>query len=475
MKAQLILIAVRFIVGAIALGLGVWYLSSSIGGAAITYTSMDTFLNSIGGSGDIASANGCFLCGYIAELFGVIGRAAEMFWTAMVGNLWIVMAIGFGVFLFIHTGMYLFDAMKKTATLDEKEKKLELKAWGDKIWHQGLRVVIVGALMGALNMGGTAALRTVSQITITPVMFVGAELSMAASGISDSATCDVTMSETDDILNPILKPFMCTMGNLNSVMLAGAAGGFSLMNYAWLGLGGGAFTWIAGLALVFMFLIIGFNLFFQVLSVIFKLIFIIIFMPILLAAAAFEPVWKLAAGLVDKAIKMLVQSAIQIVGITLKILILYATVSYAADEYFPGPNDGYSAILPPLMGQTVKNPDSQTLSVMNVFSECERVSLTDGKMDADKFKACFNSKKAEVESKHPGAFDFMSDGLGFLLLMFGLFLLYYYAIAPKIDEILPKESKESFDIGGDIKKLGKLIWNAPVQIAEKLTKSLGKK
>ena len=47
-------------------------------------------------------------------------------------------------------------------------------------------------------------------------------------------------------------------------MLAGAAGGFAMMNYAWLDMGGGAFTWLAGLSLVLMFLIIGFDLFFQI-------------------------------------------------------------------------------------------------------------------------------------------------------------------------------------------------------------------
>ena len=237
---------------------------------------------------------------------------------------------------------------------------------------------------------------------------------------------------------------MCVIGNINSVMLAGAAGGFALMNYAWLDMGGGAFTWIAGLALVLMFLIIGFDLFFQILSVVFKLVFLIIFLPLLLAAAAFEQTWKLADGVVKNAINMLVKSAVQIVGITLKVLVIYATVSFAADEYFPGPNDGYSAILPPMMGQTVQNPDAQTLSVMEVFSTCEQVALTDGEMDAEKFKNCFTARRAEVERKYPGAFDFMSDGWDFLLLMFGLFLLYFYVVQPKIDGILGKDSKEQF-------------------------------
>ena len=477
MKAQLIMIAIRLLMGAIALGLGIWYLSSSISGAALTYTSMSGFMNAVGATdGNVANVNGCFMCGYISELFSVISRATELFWTAMVDNLWILMALGFGIFLFIHTAKYLFDASKKNANLDGKENNLDFKSWFDKVWRQGARIMIVGAFMGALGMGGTAALRTVANITITPVMFVGAELSMAASGVSDAASCGAldTVNTGDNLLNPILQPFMCVIGNINSVMLAGAAGGFALMNYAWLDMGGGAFTWIAGLALVLMFLIIGFDLFFQILSVVFKLVFLIIFLPLLLAAAAFEQTWKLADGVVKNAINMLVKSAVQIVGITLKVLVIYATVSFAADEYFPGPNDGYSAILPPMMGQTVQNPDAQTLSVMEVFSTCEQVALTDGEMDAQKFKNCFTARRAEVERKYPGAFDFMSDGWDFLLLMFGLFLLYFYVVQPKIDGILGKDSKEQFDFGTWTKDLGKKIWSAPQQIFEAISKAFGK-
>lgn len=477
MKAKLIMIAIRFIMGAIALGIGIWYLSSSIGGAAITYTSMNNFMGAIGvENGDIASANGCFLCGYIQELFSVIGKSAEMFWTAMVDNIWILLAIGFGIFLFVYTAQYLFDAAKKAATLDTKEKKLELQAWFDKVWRQGARILIVGAMMGVLGMGGTAALKTVANITITPVLYVGAELSMAATGVSDAAQCGAltTVNETDEVLNPILQPFMCVMGNINSVMLAGAAGGFSLMNYAWLDMGGGIFTWLAGLTLVLMFLVIGFDLVFQILSVVFKLVFLVIFLPLLLAAAAFEQTWSLAGGVVKNAINMLVKTAVQVVGITLKVLITYAIVAYAADAYFPGPRDGYSAVLPPLMGQQVENPDAQTLSVMNVFSTCEKVATADGQMDADKFKSCFTAQKAQVESKYPGAFDFMKDGWDFLLMMFLLFLLYFYAIKPKVDGIITANSKEQFDFGNWAKDLGKKIWDSPKQIFENISKAMGK-
>lgn len=474
MKAKLISMAIRFIMGAIALGLGIWYMSSALSGAALTYTSVDNFMNAIGAGDNIASANGCFLCGYIAELFSVIGNAAEMFWTAMLDNIWILLAIGFGIFLVVYSAQYIFDAAKKTATLDTKEKKLEFAAWFDKVWRQGARVMLVGVLLGMMGMGGTNALRTISNMTIRPVLYVGAELSMMASGVTDATQCSATDVQTDEILNPILQPFMCTMGNLNSVMLAGAAGGFALMNYAWLGMGGGAFTWIAGLALVIMFLVIGFDLFFQVLSVIFKLVFIIIFLPLIIAAFAFEGTWKLAGGVVGNAVDMLVKSAVQIVAISLKILIIYATVSFAADEYFPGPNDGYSAIMPPLMGRSVENPDAQTLSVMNVFATCERVGLADGEMDADKFKDCFTAQRAMVERQYPGAFDFLDDGFDFLLIMLFMFVLYFFAISPKVDAMLGKGSKEQFDFGAWSRDLGKKIWGAPQQIFDKIASAMSK-
>ena len=476
-KAKIILLCVKFLMGAIALGLGIWYVSSSINGDAISYTSMDNFLNAIGAGDDIANANGCFLCKYVSELFGVLGDATEMFWDTIVNTLWILMAIGFGIYIFIYTGTYIYDAAKKTAKIDTSEKKIELKPWFDKIWHQGARILICGALLGTFSMGGVTALRYVTRITVTPVMFVGAELGMAATGVSESTQCGAmdTVESSDDILNPVLQPFMCSIGNLNATMLAGAAGGFSMMNYAWMGMGGGAITWIAGLSLVIMFLIIGFNLFFEVLSVIFKLIFIIIFMPLLIAAAAFEPVWKTASGLLNKSIGMLATSAVKIVAISLKIIVIYATVSFAADAHFPGPVDGYNTVFPPMLGQSIQNPDAQTLSVMNTFTECEHVALVNGKMDADKFKNCFTAHRATVERRYPGAFDFLGDGWGFLMMMIGIFALYYWVIAPEIDKIFTPVGKSDFDFGGNIKQLGKNIWNLPVQITEKITSAFGKK
>ena len=466
-KKWLIEKAFKIVICAILLGVGIWYLSSSIGGASLSYTSMDTFMHQIDNGVDESGVPGCFLCKYIGDLFATLGRATEMFWNGIVHNLWIIMAIGFGIFIILHTLKFLRDQAesKDIKDLTDAEPKIDFKKWFDQVWKTGVRVMIVGALIGALNWSGTGALRTITNITVTPVMYVGSMLSMGATGVISDAQCEIntTPQTAEDILNPVLKPFMCVMGNLNTVMLAGAGGGFALMNYAWMDMGGGVFTWLAGLALVIMFLIIGFDLLFQVLTVIFKLIFIIIFMPVLLAAVAFEQVWALAKGLMNSAISMLVNSAVAILKISLKICIVYAVVYFSATQY------GFTTILPPLLG----NIRDETITeksemVFNTFATCEKTSLTDGEIDKVKFKNCFEHQRTIVVAKYPDAFDFMSNGLEFLLFMIGVAFLYFWIVSPKINALLPGDQKETFDYGQWLKDFGKATVNAPHTVYTKV-------
>lgn len=470
----------KIVLGAIALGIGIWYLSSSIGGASLSYTSVDTLMQQIGAGQHASDVPGCFLCGYLSDLFNVLGRATESFWTGIVKNLWIVMIVGFGIFIIFHTLQILRDqaTSKDIKDLTDAEPKLDFAKWFDKVWKTGLRVLLAGALIGVLNWTGTASLRAITNVTVTPVMFLGAELSRGATGVIKGSQCNITVTpqSEEDILMPVLNPFMCVMSNLNTVMLAGAGGGFALMNYAWISdLGGGVFTWIAGLALVIMFLVIGFDLLFQVLTVIFKLIFVIIFMPLLLAAAAFEQVWGLAKGLLNSSISMLVNSAVAIIKISLKICILYAIVYFSADNYYPGPSDGFTSILPPLLSEvSTENMDAQTMSVMAVFSKCEQVALVDGKIEKDKFVTCFDAERAIVEQKYPDAFKFMSNGFDFLMFMIGIAFLYFWILSPKIDEMLAKDGKEPFDYGQWMKDLGKNAYNAPYKAYSKVKELIDK-
>ena len=468
LKKWLIEKGIKLLVGAIALGVGIWYVSHSIGGASLSYTSMNNFMTQISSNSGPNTVNGCFLCVYIEKLFEVLGNATEMFWNALVGNLWILMALGYGIFIVIHTINYMREnaTSKDVKDLTDAEPKFDFKKWFDKVWKTGLRIIIAGAVLGAIKWGGTDVLKITTSIIVEPVLYLGTVLSEAVTEVI-SGSHPFMSNITSNPLMSVLQPFMSVMDNLNTVMLAGAGGGFALMNYAWLGMGGGIFTWLAGLTLVIMFLFIGFDLVFQVLNVLFKLIFIIIFMPLMIAAAAFEKVWSLAKGIMNSGINMLITSAVSILKISLKITIIYAIVYYAADTFYPEPADGFTSILPPLLGKiTPQNTDAKAMAVQKVFTTCEQVSLVDGEIDKDKFLACFNTQKQVIESRYPGAFDFMDDGLDFMLFMIGIWFLYFWVVSPKVDALLNvnKESKEKFDYGQWVKDFGTTMYGAPGKI-----------
>jgi len=492
-KIKIILLIAR-IIGVLALlGLGIWYLSSSIGGSALTYTSVDGFLHAIDADQSVDNIGTKFLGAYVIQLLAMLGTASEMFWSGIVNNLWILMMAGFAIFMFISAIKYLWDKMKANASYSTKANDLDFKTWFDPVWKLGLRVLIAGTAIGVLSMGGTQALQTISDILISPILYVGSMLAMMASNVGSATDCNAIMgvSELPGAMHAVSGSFMCVMGNLYAIMLAGAAGGFSLMNYAWLGLGGGLLTWIAGLTCVIAFLIIGFDLFFQIFSVLFKVVFVIIFLPVLIAAFAYETVWKVASGLFRKALGFVIKAAISVVSITLKIVLLFSIIYYAADALFPAPVDNYTVILPPLFQEQIStNTTAQTEDIMYVFQKCESESKdADGLVDADLFKPCFLREKEIIEAAHPGqnVFGFLKNGWELFITVITLFLLYYYVLSPRIDKLLPAgkvklpifqtedtdmSTGEEFDIGKWTYDLGQKIWRAPRKWIEGAAKKM---
>ncbi|MCL2737688.1 MAG: hypothetical protein FWE17_02400 [Alphaproteobacteria bacterium] len=496
-KAALIFTAIRLIIGIAVIGVAVSYMSRSIDGVVVSYVSLDSFLRAIGacdayGNCDIAYTSGCFLCKYVEQLFFIIGDAAYAFWDALIGNIWILMSVGFVIFLFHHSYKHIRDANAAAATQHAQEKKFDFKAWFDPVWKLGVRVFVVGALLGVVGYGGAPVVKTVADVTITPVMFIGSSLATVATGISDTAACGSGRGierEGTDILGPALQPFMCVIGNLNAVVLAGAAGGFALMNYTALGIGGGLWTWVAGLGIVIMFMFIGFNIFFKILSVVFQLVFLIIFLPLFMAAWAYEKEWTLMAGSVSNAIGMLAKCAVRIIAITLQILIFYGMVQFVAIEFFPGTDEsraaGYTVLLPAGIldnqGMGAQGPtDRQTASVMEVFSRCEAVGTADGVMNKNAFRDCFRAERAKVEAIYPGAFDFMRQGWSFLWMMIGLIFVYFFAVMKKVEDMLLGGKDNTgddlfgsgggtpFEYGSHVRQFGMSIWGVQKGIVNKI-------
>ena len=491
-KFQWISVILKVLGVLIALGLGVWYLSSAIGGGALTYTSTDNFLFAIGAKDGVEHVGTMFLGDYVVQLLNILGSASQLFWDSIVSNLWILMAAGFAIYLFISAIKYVWEKMKKNGEYSTSSNDIDFKTWFDPVWKLGLRIAIAGVAIGALSIRPSESLLAVSDILISPVLYIGSALSMAATNIGSVTECNVVFNsaQLQGAMAPVSGAFMCVLGNLYAIMLAGAAGGFALMNYAWMGLGGGMLTWGAGFALVLAFLIIGFDLFFQIFSILFKVVFVIIFLPILIAAAAYEQVWKIASGLFRKALGTVVSAAVAIISISLKITILFSIVYYAADSLFPGPaGDNYTSILPPMFEmQMTGKTTPQAQYVMNAFAKCEAESKdANGLVDADLFKPCFLEQKAQIEQVYPDAFDFLKDGWTFLLLMFGLIFAYYYVFVPRIDKLLPYgkvkiplahteetdlSTSEKFDIGKWTYDLGAKAWRAPRKWFDAAVKSM---
>jgi len=315
-------------------GVGIWYLNYSIGGMSVPYASMPRFLESIGacqdGVCDVSSANGCFLCGHVQQLFVIIGTATGVLWDAIVRHTWILMVFGLIIFMFWRAYQIIMESMKQSAKLtDLGERALKFEGWFKDVKPLAIRILMVGALLGVVGMGGRHALQATSDVVVYPVMYVGTSLAMAATGTGFVDNCVAMPFDVDNPMAIVNSSFMCIIGNLNVAILYGASSGFAMMNMAWMGMGGGILTWIGGLLLVLIFLYVGFGVLWKVLNVVFNLVFIIVFLPLLLAAFAFEGKWKLASGVSKSAIDILAKTSVSVIGITLQVMILSSLLSYA--------------------------------------------------------------------------------------------------------------------------------------------------
>lgn len=451
MKAAIIKAVIQIVLWAAALGIGVWYLYQSIPGASMSmqYTSVPRFLESIGackdGVCDIASANGCFLCPYVHSLFMIIGRATETLWGAIINHTWILLVIGLVVFMIWQAYQVIKKANEENAKLDTGKRELGFMEWFNAVKGQLIRVLIVGALLGAAGFGGTRIMRATSETIIYPVMSIGTSLSMAATGMAGNATCEMNAVNNENPMDRVSNSFVCVIGNLNSVVLLGANSGFAMMNFAWMDMGGGVLTWIAGLAIVLLFLYIGFNVMFKVMNVVFNLVFVIVFLPLLIAAFAFDK-WKIADGVSTGAVDMLAKTAVKVVGITIEVMIVSALVNYSFKSTM----------------------SSDPIAEQRIVEKCERMAANDkGEIVKESYKSCFVAERAA----NPDAFRYLDKGWDFLIMMLFIFTIYFALVDKKLQKIINTSDEGDdvyFKFGTNLKAFGTTVWNSVNQWLKKI-------
>ena len=477
MTIILVKLAIQIVLWAIVIGAGLWYMASSIdGGFDVPYPSMDRFLQTIGACQsnqpcDLASIKGCLLCPYVERLFLLIGDATETLWKVVIGHTWLLMAIGLVIVMFWQAYKILTDARKETQNAEaaDQAKKLAMDKWWEAIKQPFIRVLVVGALMGLIGAGGTGILKTMTNVVVYPIMTVGTALSTSALGIS-GAECGAEIRDNRiehfwdflpwvrrDVITaadirqnpmaPVSGRFMCIMGSLNAAILYGAAGGFAMMNFAWQGIGGGFFGWIAGLLIVLAFLYIGANVIFKVLNVVFNIVFMIMFLPLLLAAWAFETSWEIAKGVSTSVIDMLGKTTVKVLAISLEIMIFSAMISYARQETLSS------------------NPEVEQA----IFAKCERQATRGAKVDKDIYKDCFAAERRA----HPDAFQYLDRSWSFLIMLLFLIIIYKALVEKKLQERIQMSGEGSDNymrFGDGVKGFFTTAWKLPFQLLGRIVK-----
>jgi hypothetical protein len=421
------------------------------GGIVIQYMSMPKFLNSIGacdanGVCDLASVNGCFLCPYIQKLFFIIGQATEVLWEAIINYTWILLVIGLVIFMLWKAYQIIMEANKSNASLtDNGERKLEFSKWWDAVKGQAIRVLVICALLGAAGFGGAKTLQVTSNIIIYPTMIAGTSIAMAATGTGESATCRPQRHDRPNPMNAVSDLYLCIMGNLNAAILWGMATGFAIGDMAWAGMAGGIFTWLGGFLIVVAFIVIGLNLIFKMLNVVFSLAFLVIFAPLLLASYAFNETWSMAKGLSGGALKILAKTAVRSVGVVIEVLIISSMVNYTVRSVLSS------------------NPEKE----YKIMETCE-AKATDqktGKVKKNKFVRCFKVQRL----LNPDAFNYEGHGWEFLTTMFFFFLVYKVVIHKKLEGILDTSDGDAyFKFGDSLKGFFKSVGSLPFKLLKKI-------
>jgi hypothetical protein len=347
-----------------------------------------------------------------------------------------------------------YEVIKKSneenAALDAGDRKLDFSKWFEAVRKQFVRVLIAGALIGAAGFGGSKVLRQTANVIIYPVMSIGTSISLAATGMGTESLCGAEDGAAEGAAGPmsfVSDSFMCVIGNLNAAVLYGASSGFALMGFAWQGLGGGFLSWLGGLVVVLIFLYAGADILFKVLNVVFSLVFLIIFLPLLLAAHAFENL-NIAKGVSKGAIDILAKTTVRVIGITIEVMILSGMISYAQKETL----------------------SSDPAAEYAIIEKCERVAaLPGGGIDKISYRSCFVSERAA----NPTAFRYLYHGWDFLRMMLFMFLVYHVLMKERLGKIINTSDDAYFKFGDNLKSFGQTVWKFPSQLLKKIP--VGKK
>jgi hypothetical protein len=189
------------------------------------------------------------------------------------------------------------------------------------------------------------------------------------------------------------------------------------------------------------------------LNVVFNLVFLIIFLPLLLASFAFEKTWGIAKSISTGAIEILAKTAVRVIGITIEVMILSSMISYAKQE-------------------TLSSDPAVEYAILEKCEKAAERKDSTGKIKIDNtvYKSCFAAERAA----NPTAFRYLDNGWDFLMMMLFLFAVYHVLLRTRLQKIIDTSDDGAyFKFGDNLKTFGQTIWKLPSQIMKKIP--VGKK
>ncbi|MDR2685445.1 MAG: hypothetical protein LBB23_01575 [Rickettsiales bacterium] len=315
------------------------------------------------------SQTACIFCPHIRQLVGAMDNAALSVYEVFVNHIWVMMLLGFGVFATITAFQLLKKSADQTAQIEDLgERTFDFTKWIDTLWRQGVRIVIVGVILGAIGSLGSTMPRIATEITLKPILSMGTYISLGIAGLPDSL-CPNSLSLSENskvpfagegvprsggvvvnnspasagqgggITESATEPLLCFSNIITTITLAGAAKGFDTMNNAGINK---PILWFFGLALAVFFALYGVKLFFELMNILFTILFFIMFLPVIIAGYAFDNVWPVAKNITSNALSQTLGLAVAMVSLALKLSVFYYMIMFAVNNH---PSSPFAALL----------------------------------------------------------------------------------------------------------------------------------
>ncbi|MDR1009155.1 MAG: hypothetical protein LBL52_02785 [Rickettsiales bacterium] len=345
----------------------------------------------------------CPACGVLDKMFDMINTVAMEIYIMIHDIAWILLTMGFALWLLRRV---YDDIVGGKGSMDDFAKS---------VFKKILIIFVIGAGIGFMDekeIRTTA--NSIIEHTAVPILQAGTSI---GSSIIDSPICDklafpASEATEDGVISKELKEqVLCVASSINIIFFGGLSAARYLFKFSFNPLNSHAM--LDGLGGMIAALLLGaifFGLYIWVplmfVDIIFTLAILLAFVPLMIGGFAYEDTKKFSMT----GIEALFGIAWRIIVYCIFLEILYQSLLYVGDAYYPGPVDGFTYMFPDFLNH------STNVAASDAWARC----YNDNIGNAGGLKTCLAAARLEFDM--PGK-DFSVNafmpvlGVGILSLM----------------------------------------------------------